>query len=43
MHVWTLLSDNDKGKSGYGIYADGMMELPVVDGRCFEYRLGAPR
>ena len=26
MHVWTRLSDKWKGKSGYGIYADGMME-----------------
>ena len=27
MHVWTNLSDKWKGKSGYGLYADGMMEL----------------
>jgi len=27
MHVWTHLSDKWKGKSGYGLYADGMMEL----------------
>ncbi len=27
MHVWTHLSDKYKGKSGYGLYADGMMEL----------------
>jgi arylsulfatase len=27
MHVWTHLSDEYKGKSGYGLYADGMMEL----------------
>ena len=27
MHVWTRLSDKWKGKSGYGLYADGMMEL----------------
>ncbi len=27
MHVWTRLSDEYKNKSGYGIYADGMMEL----------------
>jgi len=27
MHVWTHLSDKYKGKSGYGMYADGMMEL----------------
>jgi arylsulfatase len=27
MHVWTHLSPEYKGKSGYGLYADGMMEL----------------
>jgi len=27
MHVWTHLSDQWDGKSGYGLYADGMMEL----------------
>ena len=27
MHVWTHLSDKWKDKSGYGLYADGMMEL----------------
>lgn len=27
MHVWTHLSEKWKGKSGYGLYADGMMEL----------------
>ncbi len=27
MHVWTRLSEKYKGKSGFGIYADGMMEL----------------
>ena len=27
MHVWTHLSEKYKGKSGYGLYADGMMEL----------------
>ena len=27
MHVWTHLPDEYKGKSGYGIYADGMMQL----------------
>jgi len=27
MHVWTHLSPKYKGKSGYGLYADGMMEL----------------
>ncbi len=27
MHVWTHLSEKYKDKSGYGLYADGMMEL----------------
>jgi arylsulfatase A-like enzyme len=27
MHVWTHLSEKYKDKSGYGMYADGMMEL----------------
>ena len=27
MHVWTHLSEKYKEKSGYGLYADGMMEL----------------
>jgi arylsulfatase A-like enzyme len=27
MHVWTHLPDEYKGKSGYGLYADGMMQL----------------
>jgi arylsulfatase len=27
MHVWTHLSDEYKEKSGYGLYADGMMQL----------------
>jgi len=27
MHVWTHLPDEYKGKSGYGMYADGMMQL----------------
>lgn len=27
MHVWTHLSPRWKNKSGYGLYADGMMEL----------------
>ena len=26
MHVWTRLSDEWKGKTGYGLYADGMAE-----------------
>ncbi len=32
MHVWTHLSDKWKSKSGYGLYADGMMELDWVVG-----------
>jgi arylsulfatase A-like enzyme len=32
MHVWTHLSDKWKNKSGYGLYADGMMELDWVVG-----------
>ena len=27
MHVWTHLPDDYEGKSGYGLYADGMMQL----------------
>lgn len=27
MHVWTHLSEEYQGKSGYGLYADGMMDL----------------
>ena len=27
MHVWTHLPEEYKGKSGYGMYADGMMQL----------------
>ena len=27
MHVWTHLPDEYEGKSGYGLYADGMMQL----------------
>ena len=27
MHVWTHLSEEYEGKSGYGLYADGMMQL----------------
>ena len=26
MHVWTHLKEESKGKSGYGVYADGMVE-----------------
>jgi arylsulfatase len=32
MHVWTRLSPRWKDKSGYGLYADGMMELDHVVG-----------
>ncbi|MCE9612887.1 MAG: arylsulfatase [Lentisphaerae bacterium] len=33
MHVWTRLSEKWANKSGYGLYADGMMELDDVVGR----------
>jgi arylsulfatase A-like enzyme len=33
MHVWTHLSPKWANKSGYGLYADGMMELDDVVGR----------
>lgn len=36
MHVWTHLSEEYKGKSGYGIYADGMMELDDGVGRVLD-------
>jgi arylsulfatase len=32
MHVWTHLSPKWENKSGYGLYADGMMELDYVVG-----------
>jgi arylsulfatase A-like enzyme len=32
MHVWTRLSPQWENKSGYGLYADGMMELDHVVG-----------
>jgi arylsulfatase A-like enzyme len=32
MHVWTHLSPKWQGKSGYGLYADGMMELDAEVG-----------
>jgi arylsulfatase A-like enzyme len=32
MHVWTRLSPEWENKSGYGLYADGMMELDHVVG-----------
>jgi len=33
MHVWTRLSPRWQDKSGYGLYADGMMELDWVVGQ----------
>jgi arylsulfatase A-like enzyme len=33
MHVWTHLSPQWENKSGYGLYADGMMELDWVVGQ----------
>ncbi len=33
MHIWTRLSPKWANKSGYGLYADGMMELDDVVGR----------
>ncbi len=33
MHVWTRLSPKWENKSGYGLYADGMMELDDVVGQ----------
>jgi arylsulfatase len=36
MHVWTHLSDKYKGQSGYGMYADGMMELDDGVGRLLD-------
>ncbi len=33
MHVWTRLSPEWENKSGYGLYADGMMELDDVVGQ----------
>jgi arylsulfatase len=36
MHVWTRLSPKWEDKSGYGLYADGMMELDHVVGELLE-------
>jgi arylsulfatase A-like enzyme len=36
MHVWTHLSDEYEGKSGYGLYADGMMQLDDGVGRLLD-------
>ncbi len=36
MHVWTHLSEEYEGKSGYGLYADGMMELDDGVGRLLD-------
>ena len=33
MHIWTRLAPKWTNKSGYGLYADGMMELDDVVGR----------
>jgi arylsulfatase A-like enzyme len=33
MHVWTRLSPKWENKSGYGLYADGLMELDDIVGR----------
>jgi arylsulfatase A-like enzyme len=33
MHVWTRLSPQWEDKSGYGLFADGMMELDSVVGQ----------
>ena len=35
-HVWIRLSDKWNNKSGYGIYADGMMELDHVVGKLLD-------
>ena len=35
-HVWIRLSDKWKDKSGYGIFADGMMELDYVVGKLLD-------
>ncbi len=32
MHIWTHLDDKWKGKSGYGLYADGMLEVDYIVG-----------
>jgi arylsulfatase A-like enzyme len=36
MHVWTRLSPKWADKSGFGLYADGMMELDDVVGRLLQ-------
>jgi arylsulfatase len=35
-HVWIRLSDQWENKSGYGVFADGMMELDYVVGRVLD-------
>ena len=35
-HVWIRLSDEWEGKSGHGVYADGMMELDYVVGKLLD-------
>ena len=32
MHVWTHLTDDEEGKTGLGIYADGMVKLDKIVG-----------
>lgn len=32
MHVWTHLTDDEKGKTGLGVYADGMVKLDKIVG-----------
>lgn len=36
MHVWTHLSDEWDGKSGFGLFADGMMELDWEVGKLLD-------
>ncbi len=36
MHVWTHLSEQWKGKTGYGLYADGMAELDSYVGEILD-------
>ena len=31
-HVWTHLNEEDKGKTGLGVYADGMVKLDKIVG-----------
>jgi arylsulfatase len=36
MHVWTRLKASSQGRSGYGLYADGMMELDEQVGQLLQ-------